>query len=158
MTSPMPSPPQPLPESLWGDRWQFASLLAEDLEYRLHDFPIPIRHTAPMALPSEQDLAPGSVIPGVIIEAGRQAMRLSRWLDEQQPTLINAVNRELGALMIETAQQQQWILATYQDNEVKTAAQTFEDRKVQSCGIHFLLIQPDASGVTYSGLWILRHP
>jgi RNA-binding protein Tab2/Atab2 len=119
--------------------------------------PIPIRKVSELALPSQQQLATTLLIPGIVIDAGRQSMQLARWIDEQHPQTIEAVNRELGALML-TAEQNtaQWILATYQDEEVRLAAQTFEERKIQSCGIHFLLIQPDSTEVTYSGLWILR--
>jgi hypothetical protein len=152
-----PTPPQPLPENLWGDRWQFVGLPAQELELYLLERPIPIRKVSELALPSQQQLVTTLLIPGIVIDAGRQSMQLARWIDEQHPQTIEAVNRELGALML-TAEQNtaQWILATYQDEEVRLAAQTFEERKIQSCGIHFLLIQPDSTEVTYSGLWILR--
>jgi hypothetical protein len=152
-----PTPPQPLPENLWGDRWQFVGLPAQELELYLLERPIPIRKVAELALPSQQQLATTLPIPGVAIEAGRQSMRLARWVETQQPQTLEAVNRELGALIM-TAKQNaaQWILATYQDEDVRLAAQIFEERKTQSCGIHFLLIQPDNTEVTYSGLWILR--
>ncbi|MHC5721400.1 MAG: Tab2 family RNA-binding protein, partial [Nostoc sp.] len=39
---------------------------------------------------------------------------------------------------------------------VTTAAQAFEQLKQQSRGLHFLLVQPDDSGMTYSGFWLLR--
>jgi hypothetical protein len=152
-----PTPPQPLPENLWGDRWQFVGLPAQDLELYLLERPIPIRKVSELALPSQQQLAKTLLIPGIAIEAGRQSMQLARWVDAQHPQAIEAVNRELGALMLTSEQNAaQWILATYQDQEVRLAAQTFEERKIQSCGIHFLLIQPDSTEVTYSGLWILR--
>jgi hypothetical protein len=151
------SPPQPLPEDLWGDHWQFVGLSAEDLEVYLLERPIPIREVSAQALPSQQNLATTLLIPGVVIDAGRQSMRLARWLAGQGPFCLEAMNRELGALMLNTAPPEaKWILTTYEDEEVRAAAQVFETRKTQSCGIHFLLIQPDDTGVTYSGLWILR--
>lgn len=152
-----PKPPQPLPENLWGDRWQFVGLSAQELELYLLERPIPIRRVSELALPSQQQLATTLPIPGVAIEAGRQSMRLARWVDTQQPQTLEAVNRDLGALIMSVKQNAaQWILATYQDKDVRLAAQTFEERKIQSSGIHFLLIQPDGTEVTYSGLWILR--
>jgi RNA-binding protein Tab2/Atab2 len=150
------SPPQPLPENLWGDRWQFVSLPAEDLEFRLWERPIPIRDAASLALPSQQNLGSSVTIPGILIDAGRQAMTLSRWLLERKPEQIVAVNLELGAIILTTAQQERWILATYQDGAVRDAGQVFEARKTQSDQIHFLLIAPDDSNVTYTGLWILK--
>ena len=151
------SPPQPLPEDLWGDLWQYVSLSAEDLEFRLWERPIPFRERSTLALPSQQNLEPTVTIPGVLINAGRQAMKLSRWLLERKPTHIAAVNLELGEIILTTAQQERWILATYQDAAVREAGQVFEARKAECSNIHFLLIQPDDSGVTHTGLWILKR-
>lgn len=147
--------PQPMPEDLWGDRWQFVRLTAEDLEFRLLERPIPIREVSSFSRPSEQKIAPNALIPGVMIEAGQQSMRLARWVATQQPVSLEAINRELGALMLRT-QSDRWIMATYQDEAVKEASENFEALKLTSSGIHFLLIQPDDTGTTHSGLWILR--
>jgi RNA-binding protein Tab2/Atab2 len=147
--------PQPMPEHLWGDRWQFVRLTAEDLEFRLLERSIPIREVVSSARPSEQAIAPNTLIPGVMIEAGKQSMRLARWVATQQPVSLEAVNRELGALMLRT-KSDRWIMATYQDDAVKEASKNFEALKSTSSGIHFLLIQPDDTGITHSGLWILR--
>jgi hypothetical protein len=150
------SPPQPLPEHLWGDLWQFVSLPAEDLEFGLWERPIPFREMASLARPSQQNLEPAVAIPGVFINAGRQAMKLCRWLSERKPTAITAANLELGAIVLTTAHQERWILATYQDEAVRDAGQVFETRKIASNQIHFLLIAPDDSNVTHTGLWILK--
>jgi hypothetical protein len=153
----MPPPPQPLPNNLWGERWQFVSLTAADLEERLLERPIPVRHVMPFALPSQQQLPATTIIPGIAIEAGRRSMPLARWLAQHTLTHVNAVQRELGALIVQTSTQGRWILATYQDEAVAVAGQAFEARKGQSQGIHFLLIQPDDTGVTYTGLWLMRE-
>lgn len=150
-------PPQPLPDDLWGERWQFVGVTAADLEERLLERPIPIRQVMPFALPSQQQLPATTMIPGILIVAGRRSMPLARWLTQHPPTHVNAVQRELGALLACTSTQEQWILATYQDEAVALAGQGFEARKGQSQGIHFLLIQPDDSGVTYTGLWLLQE-
>lgn len=145
--------PQPLPEKLWGEVWQFVGLPAQDLEEILLARPIPHRFVA--SLPSQKGIAPDILIPGIVIEAGRQSMQLARWLSEVAPLHLEALSRELGALMLTTTDGGQWILATYEDLEVHQAGQAFEQRKQASQGLHFLLIQPDDSGVTYSGLWLL---
>jgi RNA-binding protein Tab2/Atab2 len=147
--------PQPIPENLWGDRWQFARLTAEDLELRLLKCPIPIREILPSALPSQQQIELDASIPGVVIDAGKQSMRLTRWVAAQRPVSLTAVNRELGALMLD-AEGHRWIMTTYQDQDVKVASETFEALKLKTSGIHFLLIQPDNTGRTHSGLWLLR--
>jgi hypothetical protein len=145
--------PQPLPEKLWGNVWQFVGLPAQDLEDVLLARPIPYRVVA--SLPSQTGILPDTLIPGVVIEAGRQSMRLARWIAEVSPLQMEAMSRELGALMLTTTQGAQWILVTYDDKDIHRAGQIFEQRKQASLGLHFLLIQPDDSGVTYSGLWLL---
>ncbi|MDE5086380.1 MAG: Tab2/Atab2 family RNA-binding protein, partial [Trichodesmium sp. St16_bin2-tuft] len=49
-----------------------------------------------------------------------------------------------------------WVVATFSDQEVSGAGQVYEQRKQQSQGLHFLLVQPDDSGMTYSGFWLLE--
>ncbi|MER3590014.1 MAG: hypothetical protein C4322_21265, partial [Mastigocladus sp. ERB_26_1] len=49
-----------------------------------------------------------------------------------------------------------WILVTFTDPEVAAAGRVYEQRKQESCGLHFLLVQPDDSGMTFSGFWLLR--
>ena len=51
-----PPPPQPLPETLWGETWKFVTLSAEDLESGLMQRPIPIG--AAQTAPSELNLPP----------------------------------------------------------------------------------------------------
>jgi hypothetical protein len=46
-------------------------------------------------------------------------------------------------------------VATFEDREVAAAAANYEQRKQLSQGLHFLLVQPDESGMTYSGFWLL---
>ena len=50
-----------------------------------------------------------------------------------------------------------WVLTTFDDSDVSGAAKAFEQRKVAAKGLHFLLIRPDDSGMTYSGLWLLQE-
>ncbi|MCM1981337.1 Tab2 family RNA-binding protein [Lyngbya confervoides] len=152
----IPPPPQPLPESLWGDIWRFVAVSADELEAGLLTKPIPVCGADPALFPSSLALPQRTPIPGVLIEAGRRSLKLSRWIEAQVPTHLASVLADLQGLLLHTHSQQRWILMTYQDAEMSAAARQFEQRKVQSRGLHFLLIQPDDSGVTYSGLWLLR--
>jgi hypothetical protein len=40
---------------------------------------------------------------------------------------------------------------------VKTAAQNYTTRKALAKGLHFLVVQPDDSGITYSGFWLFKE-
>ena len=152
-----PSPPQPLPEKLWGDRWQFVTLMADDLEHGLVQRPIPILSAPLSMLPSALNLAPSMPIPGVVIEAGRRSLKLAQWVETQHPVRLGSVLAELNGLLLHTQAQQRWILMTYDNPEIAAAAKAFEQHKLMSKALHFLIIQPDDSGMTQSGLWLFNR-
>ena len=154
------APPQPLPESLWGEEWRFGSIQSADIVEFWGDRPIPYLSLPDALLPINLGLASTVVIPGVIIYGGRQSMRLAGWLAEIKPYSLNFIANQpslSGGLVLEADLATRWILATFQDEEVASAAQTFEQRKSLSKGLHFLLVQPDDSGMTESGFWLLQR-
>jgi hypothetical protein len=84
-------------------------------------------------------------------------MRLVRWLVDVHPVNLNYIPGDPDGLLLEAGLVDRWILATFEDEAVKAAAQTFQERQQAAKGLHFLLVQPDDAGVTYSGLWLLRR-
>ncbi len=154
----VPLPPVPLPENIWGEGWQFTGLGAEVLETTLLAHPIPILSLSLDILPSRLGLAPTSIIPGVVIYGGRRTMALARWLQEQNPVELRFIAGEPDGLVMAAGLRERWVLFTFNDTDVRIAAQHFTERQRQSCGLHFLLVQPDDSGVTYTGLWLLKLP
>lgn len=149
-------PPMPLPENLWGDRWRFAALPAGQLESAFQGRPIPILELPEPLLPLSLGLASTVMVPGIAIDGGRQSMRLARWLQEAKPVALNYIPGAPDGLILEAGLVDRWIVATFEDREVKAAAQVYEQRKQLSQGLHFLLVQPDDTGMTYSGFWLLK--
>lgn len=149
-------PPVPLPEELLGERWRFATLLASDIEEGLAEMPIPILKMPEILLPLNLGIASTAAIPGVIIYGGRQSMRLARWLEESPPFALNYIVGSPDGLILEAGLNDRWIVATFADKEVAASGKMYEQRKQQTQGLHFLLVQPDDSGMTYSGFWLLR--
>lgn len=149
-------PPQPLPANLGGEQWQFAALPALELEEVLLQRPIPILNAPASMLPSQLQLAKATRVPGVVIYAGRQSLKLARWLEKQRPVFLQAIRGELHGLVLAAGLSDRWILVTFDDLEVTAAALEFERRKQISQGLHFLLVQPDDSGITFSGVWLLK--
>ena len=149
-------PPVPLPEKLWGDQWRFASLPAVDLIDAVSDRMIPILDLPEALLPLKLGLASTVPIPGVVIDGGRQAMRLANWLQQAQPVSLSYIPGAPDGLILEAGLADRWILTTFEDAEVAAAGQAYEQRKQLSQGLHFLLVQPDDSGMTYSGFWLLK--
>ncbi len=150
-------PPVPLPENLWGDRWRFATLRAGNIEEAFAERPIPILQMPEFLLPISLGLASTVLVPGVVIDGGRQSMQLARWLQDVQPVALNYIAGAPDGLILEAGLVERWVVATFEDKEVAAAAQMYEQRKQLSRGLHFLLVQPDDSGMTYSGFWLLRE-
>ncbi|MEB3338514.1 MAG: Tab2/Atab2 family RNA-binding protein [Leptolyngbyaceae bacterium] len=147
-------PPVPLPENLWGEQWRFAALPAGDLEAVFRDRPIPVVEVPNLFLPIS--LPANLPVPGVVIDAGRRSLRLARWLQEAHPVSLHYIPGEPDGLILEAGLADRWVVTTFTDPDVQAAAQIYEQRKQQSQGLHFLLVQPDDSGMTYSGFWLLR--
>lgn len=150
-------PPTPLPENLWGEQWQFVTINASDIIDEFIERPIPVLQMPDYLKPINLGLASNISIPGVIIYGGRQSLRLARWLDETNPVELKYVSGEPDGLILEAGLNERYVLLTFTDEEVKNAAKKYEENKRVSKGLHFLVVQPDDSGMTYSGLWLLQH-
>lgn len=150
------SPPVPLPENLWGEVWQFATLQAGELMATFAEYPIPIVEIPEALQPFNLGLASTVPISGVVINGGRQSMQLARWLQNADPVAINYIAGQPDGLILEAGLADRWVVATFDDTEVRNAATRFETRKQLAKGLHFLLIQPDDAGITYTGFWLLQ--
>ncbi|MEO9127571.1 MAG: Tab2/Atab2 family RNA-binding protein [Microcoleus sp.] len=149
-------PPVPLPENLWGDGWRFASLPAGDIAEAFSGRPLPILEMPESLLPLNLGLASTVPVPGVVIDGGRQSMRLARWLQDAKPFALNYIAGAPDGLILEAGLADRWVVATFEDSEVKAAAEVYQQRKQSSQGLHFLLVQPDDTGMTYTGFWLLN--
>lgn len=149
-------PPLPLPENLWGKEWRFATIPSGDIVDEFIERPIPFLQIPEFLKPINLGLASTLPIPGVVIYGGRKSMRLAQWLQESQPVSLNYVAGVPDGLVLESGLVDRWVLATFTDEEVTAAGKLYQERKQLSRGLHFLLVQPDDSGMTYSGLWLLQ--
>ena len=149
-------PPTPLPENLWGEQWRFATLPAGELVDIFAQRPIPILSIPEFLQPLNLGLASTVPVPGVVIYGGRQSMRLAHWLQNIQPFALNYISGDPHGLILEAGLVDRWVVATFTDADVVTAAQVYQQRLKTSQGLHFLLVQPDDSGMTDSGFWLLR--
>ncbi|NJM95963.1 MAG: DUF1092 family protein [Phormidesmis sp. RL_2_1] len=147
--------PQPIADHLMGEQWQFAAISSEQL-LRLASEPIPLCSVPAALNPVELGLSSSLLIPGVIIDGGRQSMALSQWLQSSQPVMLQYIAGVPHGLLLEAGLYERWILATFTDTDMAAAARTFTERKQATKGLHFLLVRPDDSGVTYTGFWLLQ--
>ncbi len=149
-------PPQPIPDALVGDKWQFVTLTAKELVTGFNDRPIPIVSMPDYLLPPHWGLGANVAIPGVIIYGGKQSMRLARWIAETQPVSLNYLGDDPGGLVLDAGLADRWVMLTFNDREVSQAAKLYEARKKLVHGLHFLLVTPDDSGITDSGIWLFQ--
>lgn len=149
-------PPVPIPENLWGDVWRFATLSAGDIVNGFSSLPIPILEMPDFLHPINLRIPSTVAVPGIVIDGGRQSMQLARWLQENHPVSLHYIPGSPDGLILESGLVDRWVLATFEDEEVTEAAQMFTERKQLTKGLHFLLVQPDDSGMTYTGFWLLQ--
>jgi RNA-binding protein Tab2/Atab2 len=149
-------PPLPIPAYLVGDKWQFVTLTAGQLVADFADRPIPIVSMPDYLLPPHWGLGAKVAIPGVIIYGGRQSMQLARWIAEVEPVSLNYLGDDPGGLVLAAGLADRWVMLTFNDREVSQAAKLYEARKKLVHGLHFLLITPDDSGITDSGIWLFQ--
>ena len=153
------SPPQAVPENLWGDKWRLGTFKAGDFLDYFSDRPIPIKDLPEELNPIDLGIASDIKIPGLVIYGGRQSMYLARWLADNQPVSLNYIPTDVeksGGLILESGLVDRWVLLTFEDSEMAQSAQKYEQQKEDSQGLHFLLIQPDDSGMTETGIWLLK--
>lgn len=147
--------PQPIADYLMGEKWQFAAIGSDALT-RLQQEPIPIQSAPKTLQPIELGLPSTLLIPGVIIDGGRKSMMLAQWLQSVLPVMLQYIAGKPDGLLLEAGLSDRWIMATFEDDDVAGAARTFTERKIAAQGLHFLLVRPDDSGMTYTGLWLLQ--
>jgi hypothetical protein len=83
-------------------------------------------------------------------------MQLARWFQSVRPVALNYIPGPPDGLILEAGLVDRWVVATFEDPEVAQAARRYQQRKQHSQGLHFLLVQPDNSGMTYTGFWLLK--
>ena len=149
-------PPLPMPENLWGEQWRFASLTAGDLVREFVDRPLRIRDIPENLLPLKLGLASSVAIPGVVIDGGRQSLKLAQWIAASQPVSLDYISGQPNGLILQAGLSDRWVMVTFDDLEVAQAAHTYAVRQQLAKGLHFLLVQPDNSGMTYTGFWLLQ--
>jgi len=153
--------PQALPENLWGDEWQIANIAAGQIIDLFSDRPIPICSLPQKLYPLNLNITSDIFIPGIIIYGGKQSMQLARWIEQRTPAFVNYIPTEIGksgGFILETGLVDRWVFNTFESAEAAAIARKYEQNKKESQGLHFLLIQPDDSGMTTTAFWLLQQP
>ena len=154
------APPQALPEAIWGDNWQIANIAAGQIVEIFSDRPIPIRSLPESLFPINLGIPSDIPIPGLVVFGGRKSMQIARWIQQNKPAFVNYIPTEAGksgGFILETGLADRWVFNTFESEQAATIAKSYEEKKQTAKGLHFLLIQPDDSGMTYTAFWLLRQ-
>ncbi len=145
------TPPQPLPDALRGEKWQFVSLPVSAFA-EMAEWAIDFGEAFPLSLVG---LAPEAQIPGLLIFSNR-ATPLAAWMSGLELANVRFDQAYPTRLLLETGLSDRWMLASLGNPALQTEAQQFEAAKQQAHGVHFLAIQPNPSVETFAGFWLLQ--
>ncbi len=145
--------PVACPEELLPERWGFSALPASELSL-LRKVSIPYGEI-PFWKEDWLDWPTTAVIPGLFL-IRKEAKLLARWLEEQGPAALSYVESDSGAIMLETDAEERWILATFEDAEMKMSARQFVERMAKFQGLHFIAVQASEEDEAITGFWLLQ--
>ncbi|WP_413162667.1 Tab2/Atab2 family RNA-binding protein [Capilliphycus salinus ALCB114379] len=146
------SPPQRLPDALQGEKWAFVSLEAS----AFNDMPEwDIGFGEAFGLPMV-GLSEDTQIPGLIVFSSR-ATPLAAWMSGLELAFLRFNKSDRPSLVLETGENDSWVLASLADASTQAEAEQFEQAKRQAKNVHFLAVQSDPNSESFAGLWILKE-
>ncbi len=148
----LPSKPQRLPDALEGQQWAFVSLEAQAFT-EMPEWEIDFGES--FGLPM-LGLEPDTPIPGFIIFSSR-ASALGAWMSGLELAYLRVDQESRPNLLLETGENDSWILANLTDTATQAEAKGFETAKQKAKNAHFLAIQSDPTAESFAGFWLLRE-
>jgi RNA-binding protein Tab2/Atab2 len=145
--------PVAFPEELLPERWGFSALPAAELSL-LRQVSIAYGDI-PFWKEDWREWSSAAVIPGLFL-IREEAKPLTRWLEEKGPVALSYVEAESSAVLLETDTEERWILATFEDAEMKASARQFIERMGKFQGLHFIAVQPSEEDEAITGFWLLQ--
>lgn len=148
----VPSPPQPLPDALQGDKWAFVTLEASAFS-DLSQWDISFGEAFGLSMVG---LTPETLIPGLIIYSSR-ANPLAGWMSGLELAYLRFDNGSRPNLLLETGESESWILANLPNAQTQQEAKNFERAKEKAKNVHFLAVQSDPNSESFAGFWLLQE-
>ena len=145
------TPPQPLPDALLGEKWQFVALPVSALA-EMNEWTIDFGEAFPLGLAG---LPPEAQVPGLLIFSAR-ATPLAAWMSGLEVAGVRFDSDYPTRLLLETGVNDRWNLASLSTPLVQAEATNFETAKQQARGVHFLAVQADPQAEAFAGFWLLQ--
>lgn len=144
--------PQPLPDALRGDKWAFVSLEASAFS-DMSEWDISFGEAFGLSMVG---LTPETSIPGLIIYSSR-ATPLAAWMSGLELAYLRFDSSSRPSLLLETGENESWILDNLADAKTQGEAQNFEIAKQKAKNVHFLAVQSDPNSESFAGFWLLQE-
>ncbi len=148
----LPSKPQKLPDALEGQKWAFVTLEAQGFE-EMPEWEIDFGES--FGLPM-MGLEADTSIAGVIIFSPR-ATALAAWMSGLELAYLHVDRESRPNLVLETGENDSWILASLTDAATQDEAKGFEATKQKAKNVHFLAVQSDPNSESFAGFWMLQE-
>ena len=101
-------------------------------------------------------LSEDTQIPGLIVFSSR-ATPLAAWMSGLELAFLRVNKSDRPSLVLETGENDSWVLASLTDASTQAEAEQFEQAKRQAKNVHFLAVQSDPNSESFAGLWILKE-
>ncbi|MGF1491570.1 MAG: Tab2/Atab2 family RNA-binding protein [Microcoleaceae cyanobacterium] len=147
-----PSTPQRLPDALQGEQWTFVTLEAIAFSDML-EWEIDFGEAFGLSM---LNLSPETQIPGVIVFSKR-ASPLAAWMSGLELAYLRVEDGPRPNLILETGENDSWILASLTDGKTQAEAQGFVAKKQHARNVHFLAVQSDPTSESFAGFWLLQE-
>ncbi len=140
--------PIPLPESVRGDAWSFASLSVGMLR-EANEWPIEFSGLLPIKHIDDKNLP----VPGLRLFSKNRALALAGWLGGLEPVKLVVEGTQL---LLEAGQEDRWLVTDLSEDVAKAASQSLRDSIKNSQGLQFISVQTTPEEELFKGFWMLR--
>lgn len=145
--------PVKLPEQLRGEQYAIATLPYAEFAPGGSITEENVGFGSLCPLPAS-DISPDTMVGGVVIFS-RRARAIAAWLTGVDLAFVSAV-LESREILLEVGLDTQFLLARMRTPIQTTEAETFEETKRRTRGLHFLSVQSGPEAEQPDGFWLLR--
>ena len=138
----------PLPETVRGDAWSFASIPLGMLR-EADLWPIEFSGLLTVGVTKNENIA----VPGLRLFSKRRALALAGWLGGLEPVKLAI---EGNQLLLEAGQDDRWLVTDLTNESAKEAKQSLLNSKEKANGLQFISVQTTPEEERFTGFWMLR--
>ncbi len=155
LSGPLAPPPAPilnqaipLPETVRGDAWSWASIPIGMLK-EAQDWPMEFNGLIPIGEIKNDELS----IPGLRIFSKDRSLALAGWLGGLEPVKLLIEEKKL---LLEAGQDDRWLVTDLDQKTANLANQDLSKTRENSGGLQFIAVQSTPEEEFFAGFWMLK--